>query len=100
MVDAFVEIFPGAPTRGLVEPHIGLSWGEAKGGEIRTATPEFDVAAIFAERVKLFTPDMGAEEGQLRALEATVRLYRNHTGLDLGTATQSVRAAIAKGKAS
>ena len=30
MAGAFVETFPGAPRRGLVEPHIGLSWGEAK----------------------------------------------------------------------
>jgi DNA polymerase-1 len=31
MVSGFAETFPGAPTRGLVEPHTGLSWGEAKG---------------------------------------------------------------------
>jgi DNA polymerase-1 len=31
MVRAFEQTFPGAPTHGLVEPHIGLSWGEAKG---------------------------------------------------------------------
>ena len=31
MIEAFVEIFPGAPINGLVEPHIGSSWGEAKG---------------------------------------------------------------------
>jgi DNA polymerase-1 len=31
MISAFEQTFPGAPTHGLVEPHIGLSWGEAKG---------------------------------------------------------------------
>jgi hypothetical protein len=31
MVSAFEQTFPGAPTHGLVEPHIGLSWGKAKG---------------------------------------------------------------------
>jgi DNA polymerase-1 len=30
MVDAFADTFPGAPTNGLVEPHIGLNWGDAK----------------------------------------------------------------------
>jgi DNA polymerase I-like protein with 3'-5' exonuclease and polymerase domains len=31
MVSTFEQTFPGAPTRGLVEPHIGKSWDEAKG---------------------------------------------------------------------
>ena len=31
MIDGFAETFPGAPLNGLVEPHIGLNWGEAKG---------------------------------------------------------------------
>jgi DNA polymerase-1 len=31
MVSGFEEVFPGAPTKGLVEPHIGESWSEAKG---------------------------------------------------------------------
>jgi DNA polymerase-1 len=30
MIDAFAETFPGAPVNGLVEPHVGMSWGEAK----------------------------------------------------------------------
>jgi DNA polymerase-1 len=30
MIDAFAETFPGAPFNGLVEPHIGPNWGEAK----------------------------------------------------------------------
>jgi DNA polymerase-1 len=31
MIDGFAETFPGAPLNGLVEPHIGLNWGEAQG---------------------------------------------------------------------
>ena len=31
MIDGFAETFPGAPLNGLVEPHKGMSWGEAKG---------------------------------------------------------------------
>ena len=30
MIDGFAETFPGAPLRGLVEPHIGMTWSEAK----------------------------------------------------------------------
>jgi DNA polymerase I len=30
MIDAFAETFPGAPLNGLVEPHIGRNWSEAK----------------------------------------------------------------------
>jgi DNA polymerase I len=32
IIDGFAETFPGAPLNGLVDPHIGASWGEAKGG--------------------------------------------------------------------
>jgi DNA polymerase-1 len=32
MIDAFAETFPGAPLNGLVEPHVGLNWGDAKAG--------------------------------------------------------------------
>ena len=59
MIDGFAETFPGAPLNGLVEPHIGLNWGEAKAGEIRTAsgvTPEPDFGLVCAERVKLSRP--------------------------------------------
>jgi hypothetical protein len=30
MLDAFAETFPGAPLDGLIEPHIGRNWSEAK----------------------------------------------------------------------
>ena len=58
MIDGFAETFPGAPLNGLVEPHIGLSWGEAKAGEIRTtlcATPEPNSGPVSVERVKALT---------------------------------------------
>jgi DNA polymerase I-like protein with 3'-5' exonuclease and polymerase domains len=32
MVDAFLEIFPGAPTAGLIKPKICVNWGEGKAG--------------------------------------------------------------------
>ena len=32
MIDGFAETFPGAPLNGLVDPHIGANWGEAKSG--------------------------------------------------------------------
>jgi DNA polymerase-1 len=38
MIEAFGETFRGAPLRGLVEPHIGLSWGEAKSSPQSTTT--------------------------------------------------------------
>jgi DNA polymerase I len=28
MIDGFIETFPDAPIKGLVEPHIGMSWAE------------------------------------------------------------------------
>jgi DNA polymerase I-like protein with 3'-5' exonuclease and polymerase domains len=31
MIDGFAETFPGAPLAGLVEPHVGMNWGAAKG---------------------------------------------------------------------
>jgi DNA polymerase-1 len=48
MIDAFVENLPGAPLRGLVEPHVGMSWGEAKAGE---ASPSVEPAALSGELV-------------------------------------------------
>src|SRR5215831_9187053 len=31
MTEAFVETFPGAPTVGIVEVHVGQNWAELKG---------------------------------------------------------------------
>jgi DNA polymerase I len=30
MIDGFAETFPGAPLNGLVKPHVGMDWSEAK----------------------------------------------------------------------
>jgi DNA polymerase-1 len=94
MIDAFAETFPGAPLNGLVEPQISVNWGEAKGVERRTVTPEFDVAAIFDERVKVLIPDSGEDEARCRAYDHTVTAYRRHHSCDLETAKQAVLAAI------
>jgi DNA polymerase I len=31
MIDGFAETFPGAPLNGLIDLHVGMNWGEAKG---------------------------------------------------------------------
>jgi DNA polymerase-1 len=93
MIDGFVETFPGAPLNGLVEPHIGLNWGEAKGGG-KTAAPEFDVAVIFTKRVKVLIPDAGEAEAHCRAFDYTVAAYRGHHNCDLQTAKAAVLAAL------
>ena len=45
MIDGFAETFPGAPLNGLVEPHIGMSWGEAKSGAPKPAKSRPGAAA-------------------------------------------------------
>ena len=44
---AFVETFPGAPTVGLVDAHLGASWAELKGSALsqRSAEPRHDARA-------------------------------------------------------
>ena len=72
MIDAFIETFPGAPLNGLVEPHIGGNWNEAKTGAIRTASdvkPEPDFALVVAERVKPLVRDVDEDEAKARASE-------------------------------
>jgi DNA polymerase I-like protein with 3'-5' exonuclease and polymerase domains len=32
MVNAFIEVFPDAPTRKLAEPHVAVNWADAKQG--------------------------------------------------------------------
>jgi hypothetical protein len=34
MIRSFAKTFPGAPLNGLVELHIGISWGEAKSATV------------------------------------------------------------------
>jgi DNA polymerase-1 len=96
MVDAFTEALPGAPIKGLVEPHIGLNWGEAKAGKPTTPErPELDIALLYAERIRIFAPDAGLEEARHRAYDHVVAAYRAHHNCDLESAKASVRAAIA-----
>jgi hypothetical protein len=89
MIDGFAETFPGAPLDGLVEPHIGASWGEAKSG----ATP-FDIAARYTERLKRSGLDANNEEVRLRAREFTVLAYQAHHHCSLEDAKAAVLAAI------
>ena len=56
--------------------------------------PEPDLALIYRERLKLFGEDSTKEEPQLRALEHTVRVCRDHTGLGLEGAKSKVTVAI------
>jgi hypothetical protein len=52
MIDAFSETFSGAPLNGLVEPHIGANWGEAKSGAPKSPPTEPDLFALYTERVQ------------------------------------------------
>jgi DNA polymerase-1 len=45
MIDGFAETFPSAPLNGLVEPHIGPNWGEAKSGAPKPAKSQAGAAA-------------------------------------------------------
>jgi hypothetical protein len=57
-------------------------------------TPEFDVATIFAERVRVLIPDAGEDEARCRAFDYTVARFRAHHDCDLDTAKQAVMAAM------
>jgi hypothetical protein len=102
MVDGFAETFPGAPLNGLVEPYVGLSWGEAKARETPNSSqpPEPDYARAYRERIRLAGEDGRTEEVRLRAVEAVVNLYRNHhPSADVDTAKAAVLAAMKRGAA-
>jgi hypothetical protein len=73
MIDGFTETFPGAPVNGLVDPHIGASWGKAKSGAAQThvakeesTSPQPDYARIFRERRELLAPDAGGDQAHAR----------------------------------
>jgi excisionase family DNA binding protein len=53
-----------------------------------------DLAAVFAERFKLIVPNVGPDEGRLRAFEHTVLVCRNHYRVDLETAKRMTAGAI------
>jgi DNA polymerase I len=91
MIDGFAETFPGAPLDGLVKPHIGANWGEAKA---KAAT--FDIVACHNGRLKLSGLDADNEEVRLRALEFTVLAYRAHHKCDFESAKREVLAALGR----
>ena len=102
MIDGFGETFPGAPLNGLVEPHIGLNWSEAKAKPAIPATQnsspqgKMDYRLIYETHLKLIR---GNYAGQLRraparAVEHTVNTYRANIGADLETAKRAVLSAI------
>jgi hypothetical protein len=98
MIDGFAETFPGAPLNGLVEPHIGLNWGEAKAGETAAnAKPEPNLFAVFTERFELLRPDAGEEEAKARAYDFTVDVCRARYG---GTRQRPSRSSTGSGPSS
>jgi excisionase family DNA binding protein len=59
-----------------------------------TVEPALDLRRIYLERLKRLVPDMGEEEGRLRAREYAINACRAHCGVDLETAKQMVLAAL------
>jgi excisionase family DNA binding protein len=53
-----------------------------------------DLAAEYEKRFKLIVPNVGPDEGRLRAFEHTVLVCRNHYRVDLETAKRMVSDAI------
>jgi excisionase family DNA binding protein len=53
-----------------------------------------DLAAEYEKRFKLVVPNVGPDEGRLRAFEHTVLVCRNHYRVDLETATRMTTDAI------
>jgi hypothetical protein len=100
MVDAFAETFPGAPLNGLVEPQIGPNWGEAKGGEKRTATvatSEPSYSVVYETHLKLIRGNVasGSAEPERRAIEHAVFAYRrDYPNASLEAARAAILAAI------
>ena len=80
MIDGFAETFPGAPLNGLVDPHIGPNWGEAKvkstiaSGATQSfhPRPEPDFALAYAEPLRR---DVGEDEARARTIEHMVAAY-------------------------
>ena len=72
MVDGFAETFPGAPLNGLVDPHIGTNWGEAKAGAPKSPPTEPDLFAVYTERFKLLRRDVSEDEARGRAYDFAV----------------------------
>jgi excisionase family DNA binding protein len=58
-----------------------------------------DLAAVFAERFKLIVPNVGPDEGRLRAFEHTVGVCRSHYRVDLETGKRMTADAIKQARA-
>ena len=54
------------------------------------ALPEFDAAAIFAQRFRILTPNLGEEEARFRSFDYAVAAYRARCGVSLEDAKQAV----------
>ena len=94
MIDGFAETFPGAPLNGLVEPHIGMSWGEAKAPKpAPSPAAALDLGRIYFERLRVLAPDAGLEEGGFRAFDYAVGVGVQH-GVGLAEAKQQVMDAM------
>jgi DNA polymerase-1 len=95
MIDGFAETFPGAPLNGLVEPHIGANWGEAKAGA--GVKPEPNLFAVYTERFKILRPDVSEDEAKARAYDYVVEVCRARYGVDLEVAKRAVLATLKRG---
>jgi DNA polymerase I-like protein with 3'-5' exonuclease and polymerase domains len=97
MIDGFAETFPGAPLNGLVEPHIGWTWGEAKASPSTQNSSQQDYRLIFEAHLKLIRGNYvgDSEEPRLRAIERAVFVFREtHQDASLEDARAAVLAAI------
>jgi hypothetical protein len=93
MVDAFAEALPGAPLNGLVEPHIAMNWGETKKKKAPVNAPPPrapDLATVYAERVRLLSPDVSEDEARARAYDYVVSICRARYGVGLEVAKRAV----------
>jgi DNA polymerase I-like protein with 3'-5' exonuclease and polymerase domains/N6-adenosine-specific RNA methylase IME4 len=76
MEQTFLEVFPVAPTRGLVEIKRGHSWGAAKAGLRATAPALTEKEA--ARQAKLAARAEREREMAERAAKASAQLAKNH----------------------
>jgi excisionase family DNA binding protein len=79
-----VALVPAPPSKPAPEPGPG---------------PAPDLAAVYAERLRLLTPGQGPDEGRLRAFEYTVGVCRRHYHVDLETAKRMTADAIKSARA-
>jgi hypothetical protein len=67
--------------------------------QLITIEPASELAAVYAERFKLIAPNVGPDEGRLRAFEHAVGVCRNHYRVDLETAKLMTADAIKQARA-